>query len=82
MNKTFDGATTILGNLVSFFVIGVVVDIASGAAYMLSPADVQGNLDKLQEAGVLKEKLPEPEKNTIHVFMLTEKEWEDVKNSE
>lgn len=80
INKKFDGATTILGNLVSWALLGIVVDVASGAAYSLSPADIQGNLNKLQEAGIVDpDKMENPDKNTIHVFMLTKKQWQEIR---
>lgn len=77
IKKKFDGATTILGNLVSWFLVGIVVDVATGAAYSLNPADVQANMNKLKEAGYI-EKIPKQKKNSITVIMLTEKEWEKV----
>ncbi|PAU94473.1 hypothetical protein CK503_06655 [Aliifodinibius salipaludis] len=83
VNRNFDGATTILGNLVSWWLLGVVVDVASGAAYTLSPADLQGNLNKLEEAGVInKDELPKAKENTVHVFMLTKEEWQEIQKSE
>ncbi|MFH5834088.1 PEGA domain-containing protein [Halalkalibaculum sp. DA384] len=82
INKKFDGATTILGNLVSWWLLGVVVDVASGAAYTLSPADIDGNLNELENAGVIDtDELPKPEENTIHVFMITQEEWQQIQNS-
>lgn len=77
IKKKFDGATTILGNLVSWFLVGIVVDVATGAAYSLSPADVQANMNKLKEAGYI-EKIPKQTKNSITVIMLTKKEWQKV----
>jgi len=83
VNKKFDAATTILGNIVSWALLGIVVDVASGAAYSLSPADVQANLNQLQTAGIINmEKLPSNKKNTIHVFMLTKEEWNQINSSE
>ncbi len=62
MNKNFDGATTILANLISFFLLEIVVDVASGTAYILSPVAVQGNFNKLQEAGVINDNYLNPKK--------------------
>ena len=77
VNKKFDGATTILGNLVSFFLLGVVVDVASGAAYSLEPADVSANMEKLEAAGLIKpDNIKEGE---IHVVMMTKKQWQAIK---
>lgn len=79
VEQKFDGATVILGNLVSWWLIGVVVDVASGAAYTLSPADIQGNLNELQAAGIIDQsQIPEKNKNTVHVFMLTKEQWEKI----
>lgn len=61
VQKKFDGATTILGNIVSWFLVGIVVDVATGAAYSLNPADVQANMNKLKEAGYI-EKIPKQKK--------------------
>jgi hypothetical protein len=77
VNKKFDGATTILGNLVSWWVIGVVVDVASGAAYSLEPADVQANLEEMQASGIIDE-IPSNDENSINVIMLTEEEWSQI----
>lgn len=77
VHKNFDAATTILGNLVSFFLVGIVVDVATGAAYSLEPADVQANMDKLKAKGIIPA-IPEPHENEITVIMLTQKEWQAV----
>lgn len=79
VERKFDGATTIVGNLFSWLLLGVVVDVASGAAYTLTPADVQGNLNELQAAGIIdQDQLSEQQKNTVHVFMLTKEQWEEI----
>lgn len=76
VNKKFDGATTILGNLVSFFLLGVVVDVASGAAYSLEPADVSANMEELEAAGLVNpDKI---KKGEIHVVMMTKEQWETL----
>jgi hypothetical protein len=81
VNKKFDGATTILGNLVSWWLVGVVVDVASGAAYSLEPADVQANLNEMSAAGFIDE-VPEEDKEGITVIMLTKEQWKEIKNAE
>lgn len=82
VDRKFDGATVILGNLVSWWLIGVVVDVASGAAYTLSPADIQGNLNELQAAGIIDEnQIPDQQKNTVHVIMLTKEQWEKIETT-
>ena len=76
VRKKFDGATTIVGNLFSWWLLGIVVDVASGAAYSLSPADINGNMDELKEAGIINpDKIREGE---IHVFMLTKEQWSKI----
>jgi hypothetical protein len=80
VKKQFDGATTILGNIVSFALIGIVVDVATGAAYSLEPADVQANLNQMENAGLI-DKIPENNKNGITVIMLTKEEWAKIKTA-
>jgi len=81
INRKFDGATTILGNIVSWALLGIVVDVASGAAYTLTPADVDANLNKLQAAGIIdKEKISKKSENTVHVFMLTKEQWKKIQS--
>lgn len=77
VRKKFDAGTTIVGNLFSWWAIGIIVDIASGAAYSLTPADVQGNLAELKASGIINES--EIKENSIHVFMLTKEQWEQIK---
>ncbi|SMO84680.1 PEGA domain-containing protein [Fodinibius sediminis] len=77
IDKNFDGATTILGNIVSFALVGIVVDVATGAAYSLEPADVQANMDELKHSGLI-ETIPEKGKNEITVIMLTQEEWKKM----
>lgn len=77
INKKFDAATTIIGNIFSWALLGIVVDIASGAAYSLTPADLQANMKQLQEAGIINpDEMPRSDKNSVHVFMLTAEQWE------
>lgn len=80
VRKKFDGATTIIGNLFSWWLLGVVVDVASGAAYSLTPADVNGNMEKLTAAGIINPK--NIREGEIHVFMLTKEQWDNIKSAE
>ena len=80
VNKKFDGATTILGNIVSWALVGIVVDVATGAAYSLEPADVQANLNEMKNAGII-DSIPEQKKNGITVLMLTKEQWEQVQSA-
>lgn len=77
INKKFDGATTILGNIVSWALVGIVVDVATGAAYSLEPADMQANLDKMKNAGLI-DNIPRKQKKGVTVIMLTKKEWQQI----
>lgn len=67
-----------LGNIVSFALVGIVVDAATGAVYSLEPADEQANLDKLKNAGLL-DNIPKNENNEMTVIMLTREESKEVK---
>lgn len=79
INKKFDIGTTVVGNIFSWGLIGIIVDVAGGAAYSLEPADLQANLEELRAAGhiptndIVKE-------GEVHVFMLTEDEWSAINN--
>lgn len=77
VTKDFDLATTVVGNIFSWGILGVVVDLATGAAYSLEPADVQANLGRLAEAGFLPEE-KEMAKSDIHVIMLTKEQWAEI----
>ena len=79
VNKSFDAATTIVGNIFSWALVGIVVDVATGAAYSLDPADVKANLNDMKNAGII-DKIPEQQENGITVLMLTEKQWQQVKS--
>lgn len=76
VNKKFDAATTILGNLFSFSLLGVGVDVASGAAYSLEPADVTANMEELETAGLINP--DEIKKGEIHVVMMTKEQWQAI----
>ena len=78
INKKFDGATTILGNIVSWALVGIVVDVATGAAYSLEPADVQANLNQMKNAGII-DHMPKKDKNGITVIMLTKEQWKQIR---
>lgn len=77
VKSRFDGATTILGNLLSWALLGIVVDVATGAAYSLEPADVQANLAELKQSGLI-DALPENGSRTVTVIMLTKEEWNKI----
>lgn len=77
VNKTFDLGTTVVGNIFSWGLLGIVVDLASGAAYSLEPADLQANMRDLQVAGFIPEE-SEIREDEIHVIMISKEEWESI----
>lgn len=77
VNKKFDIGTTVVGNIFSWGILGIIVDLAGGSAYSLTPADVEANMDNLKNAGYLPEE-SEIKKNDIHVIMLTKEQWSEI----
>ena len=71
-----DVATTILGNLVSWNLVGVVVDLVTGHAYTLTPADIEQNFESIAESVHLKST-----KDEVNLFVLTKAEWEQIKTT-
>jgi uncharacterized protein YceK len=69
----FDFVTTILGNLVSWNILGVVVDLVTGAAYTLTPADVEQHYSELSQ-------LAQSERNPHELFvvLLTQEQWNQI----
>jgi hypothetical protein len=80
LNKNFKFLPSILGNIFWNGIIGVVVDLATGAAYKLSPEQINKHLDKLANAGYLPD-IMKVNKNEIDVVMLTKKEWKNALQS-
>lgn len=78
MEKNFKVLPAIIGNIFWIPVIGIVVDIVDGAAYKLSPEQVNAHLNKLKNAGYLPG-ITKSDKNEITVVMLTKKEWQAMK---
>ena len=68
LDKEFDFAPAALGNLFSWGILGLVVDISNGAAYELSPDFVDANLAELQ---AMVETSPEGDEITV-VFLTPE----------
>jgi heat shock protein HspQ/uncharacterized protein YceK len=81
ITKKFDIGTTVIGNIFSWGLIGIIVDVANGAAYSLEPYDLQANMESLQAAGYIPSDL-EVKKDEVHVFMLTSEEWKALQKSE
>lgn len=78
--KKFDIGTTVVGNIFSWGLVGIIVDVATGAAYSLTPADVEANLESMQQAGIIDAKA-NLKKGEIFAFMLTKEQWEEIKAS-
>jgi len=68
-----DLATTILGNLVSWNVIGVVVDLVTGHAYTLSPADIEQNFESISKTMKI-----DSSDNKIGVLLITKSDWDQI----
>lgn len=68
-----DIATTVFGNLVSWNVIGVVVDLVTGQAYTLSPADIEQNFEFI--ATSLK---TESSNDRINILLISKTEWDEI----
>jgi len=79
--KKFDIGTAVVGNIFSWGLVGIIVDVATGAAYSLTPADVEANLSSLQAAGYI-DKDFETDDSDIFVFMLTTDQWEELKRAD
>lgn len=79
IEQKFDIATTVVGNIFSWALLGIVVDVATGAAYSLTPADVQANFDKMAAAGIIDPNADLGE-NDIFVFMLTSEQWAELQD--
>ncbi|MCR9133913.1 MAG: PEGA domain-containing protein [bacterium] len=77
VKKKFDVGTTVVGNLFSWGLLGLVVDIATGAAYSLTPADLQANFDSMANAGLFDPNFKQKE-GEIMVIMITTEQWEAI----
>ena len=77
VSKKFDVGTAVIGNIFSWGIIGIIVDVGTGAAYSLTPADVEANLASMQQAGIIKAdaNLNDGE---IFAFLLTTEQWEEI----
>lgn len=71
-----DVATTLLGNLVSWNVLGVVVDLATGHAYTLTPSDIQQNVESISKTFQI-----ESSRRELTVVLFTKTEWDQVKGT-
>jgi len=73
IEKEFKFVPTIIGNIFSWGIIGIVVDLANGSAYQLTPEQLNATLQKMGTAMIQ----PNPnDKNEIHVVFFT---TEDLK---
>lgn len=71
-----DFATTVLGNLVSWNLIGVVVDLVTGHAYSLSPSDIEQNFESISSTVKI-----ESSENEITFLLFTKAEWEQISST-
>jgi hypothetical protein len=78
VEKNFKVLPAVVGNIFWIPIIGIVVDIIDGAAYKLSPEQINAHLKELGKAGYLPG-VTKTNKNEITVVMLTKKEWERMK---
>lgn len=74
MNVTQDFTVgwPIFGNLFSWGIIGMVVDIANGSAYKLKPEQVKTALEETSAS------IDVPENSDLHIALLPKKQVEDV----
>ncbi len=80
IDKSFDFATTVLGNFVFGGVIGIVVDLTTGAAYSLDPAEVDVTLADMRNTGIIdKEHLKSD--GELHVVLMTKSELQQMKDN-
>lgn len=75
ITRNFDFATTIVGNLFSWGLLGVVVDLASGAAYSLSPEDLTAHMEALRANNIIPVNL-ELGEDEVFIFMVSTEEWQ------
>ena len=66
--KKFDIGTTVVGNIFSWGLVGII-------------ADVDANMASLQAAGYIDDNF-QTDDSDIYVFMLTTDQWEDLKKAE
>src|SRR5690554_2684930 len=72
----FDFVTTILGNAISWNIIGVVLDLHTGAAYTLTPSDIVNNKDAFVE--LAKNNTKSGLKYDISIVLMTNTQWEKI----
>ena len=72
----FDFVTTVLGNAISWNIIGVVMDLRTGAAYTLSPSDIENNKDEFLK--IAKNNSNTGPEDDISIVLLTNTQWEKI----
>lgn len=80
VNKKFDILTTVVGNIFSWQLLGIIVDVATGSAYTLEPADLQANMNELRAAGYLPTE-SDLQRDDIHVVMITQEQWAEISSN-
>lgn len=78
VKKKFDVGTTVVGNIFSWGLIGIIVDVATGAAYSLTPADIDANFDTMAKAGLINPDELNQKEGEINVIMITTEQWEAI----
>jgi hypothetical protein len=77
ISRTFDLETSVIGNLFSWSIVGFCVDYVTGAAFSLTPADLQANFDSMAKAGLIDPNFKQ-KKGEIMVIMVTTEQWEAI----
>ncbi len=77
ISRTFDLETSVIGNLFSWSIVGFCVDYVTGAAFSLTPADLQANFDSMANAGLIDPNFEQKE-GEIMVIMITSEQWEAI----
>lgn len=77
VDRKFDIATAVVGNLFSWSILGIIVDVATGAAYTLTPADLEANMTALQSMNLVPADL-DGDESDIFVVMFTSDEWAKI----
>jgi hypothetical protein len=77
ISPKLDVMTTIMGNLVSWNIVGIVVDLVTGHAYTLTPADIEQNFDYISKYATL-----DSSKNGAHLFIVSQSDWNKISTTD
>lgn len=78
INRTFDFETSVIGNLLSWSVLGFCVDYVTGAIYTLTPAEIRANFYEMAKAGLINPDELNQKEGEINVIMITTEQWEAI----